>query len=251
MASTPFPPLARVVAALRRQAGGSTATAPLPAAPVRGQSERGEIVVNGQTIAKPYVLVTATHGSRQRCDLLISAIRQLASAGMGVSLVFAGRHTAYTRALMGFCKGLHMSGVHFTGAVADVDLERLHSEACAYADLALEPGATAGIAAAMAREVPVVAWRHAGSAALIDDGATGHLVTPLALDELAARIRALVSDPASARALARAARRRIEVASSSSTEATQASAFELMRLTSLARVAEAAIARREAEMGPS
>ena len=80
-------------------------------------------------------------------------------------------------------------------------------------DLFLLPSAqeSFGLAAleAMACEVPVVASRVGGLPEVIEDGVSGFLHPPDALDEMAASAVALLSDPALHEAMAEAARRRV------------------------------------------
>ena len=63
---------------------------------------------------------------------------------------------------------------------------------------------------AMACETPVVASAVGGITEVVNDGETGYLVPPARPDELAPAMRALLDDPARARAMGVAGRRRVE-----------------------------------------
>jgi glycogen synthase len=63
---------------------------------------------------------------------------------------------------------------------------------------------------AMACETPVVATDVGGIPEVVEDGVTGYLAPPSRPDRLAAALRRLLDDPAAARALGRAGRRRVE-----------------------------------------
>ena len=63
---------------------------------------------------------------------------------------------------------------------------------------------------AMACETPVVASAVGGILEVVEDGRTGLLVPPASPDDLAAAIRRVLDDPAFARVLGQAGRRRVE-----------------------------------------
>ncbi len=63
---------------------------------------------------------------------------------------------------------------------------------------------------AMAAGLPVVATDVGDVARLVDDGATGYLVSPQSPDELAAALRKLILDPERAREMGTAGRERVE-----------------------------------------
>ena len=62
----------------------------------------------------------------------------------------------------------------------------------------------------MACETAVVASAVGGIVEVVEDGKTGILLPPSRPDELAAAIRRLLDDPAQARAMGQAGRRRVE-----------------------------------------
>jgi glycosyltransferase involved in cell wall biosynthesis len=238
---------------------------PAPTGYARGDTETGEIAVNGTRIAKPYVLLTNRHYPQKRFDLVIAAMSRVAEAGTRSPLVITGGHTSYTRSLVKLAKGLGISDrVHFVGEVSEADLQRLYAEAAVYVYPAPEEDFGLGIVEAMTKEVPVVAWGHGGPTVTIEDGVSGHLATPYSVEDFAERIRSLLADPQAARAMGRAGRRRAEAEFSWATHAarlhvavrtaldgssslqTRARARALTRVTSIAAIADAAMAKSKA-----
>lgn len=237
---------------------------PAPAGYARADTERGEIEVNGRRIAKPYVLLTNRHYPQKRFDLVLTAMRLLRASGITPPLIVTGGHTAYTRSLIESCRGHLMDDqIHFVGEVSEGDLQRLYAEAAVYVYPSPEEDFGLGIVEAMTKEVPVVAWGHGGPTITVEHGVTGYLATPGAVEEFAAHIGTLLADPRAARAMGRAGRHRAETEFSwathaarlhvairetldgSSTLTTRARAGALMRLTSIAAIADAALATRE------
>ncbi len=101
---------------------------------------------------------------------------------------------------------------HFCSSVSDEELPRY----LALADVFAFPsqnrleGFGLAVAEAMACGLPVVTSDMPGVREVIDDGVHGRLVEPLLADDLAAKLRELLDDPARARAMGAAGRRRAE-----------------------------------------
>ena len=238
---------------------------PAPRKYVRGDTERGEIVLNGKSYPKPFVLLTNRHYPQKRFDLVLTAMRLLRAQGVTAPLIVTGGHTAYTKTLIESCR-LHgtLDQVHFVGEVGEADLQRLYAEAAVYVYPSPEEDFGLGIVEAMTKEVPIVAWSHGGPTITVEHGVTGYLAEPYSVEDYAARIGALLADPSAARAMGRAGRRRAETEFSwathaarlhvairaalegSSTLAARVRARALMRVTSMAAIADAAVARHDA-----
>jgi len=238
---------------------------PAPPAYVRGEFETGSIAVNGSSIPKPYVLLTNRHYPQKRFDLVIRAMERLSTVGIDVPLVVTGGATDYTSELIALRDRLGMrEHVLFIGEVSEPDLQRLYSEAAVYVYPSPEEDFGLGIVEAMAREVPVVAWAHGGPTVTVEDGVTGLLARPGSVDDFSKHIGTLLRDPETARAMGRAGRERAQTEFSwathaarlhvavrgtlegSSTLPARTRALALGRMTSIAAIADAALAGHEA-----
>lgn len=226
----------------------------------RGDVDAGDLVVNGQTITKPFVLLTNRHYPQKRFDHVIRAMGRLVASGVEAPLVITGGFTAHTPELRSLCEALDMSErVLFVGEVSEADLQRLYSEAAVYVYPSPEEDFGLGIVEAMAREVPVVAWGHGGPTITIEHGVTGFLARPYDVADFAGRIGTLLRDPAVRRTMGAAGRARANTEFSwaahaarlhvavrgalegTSTLPTRARALALGRVTSIAAIAESAL----------
>lgn len=238
---------------------------PAPHGYSRGDPDHGEIVLNGRRMTKPYVLLTNRHYPQKRFDLVLTAMRLLRASGIAPPLIVTGGHTAYTRSLIQSCRFHQIDDqIHFVGEVSEGELERLYAEAAVYVYPSPEEDFGLGIVEAMTKEVPVVAWGHGGPTVTVEHGVTGWLASPYSVEDFAERIGSLLRDPRAARAMGRAGRRRAETEFSwathaarlhvaihgalegSSTLPARARARALMRLTSIAAIADAAVAPHDA-----
>jgi sugar transferase (PEP-CTERM/EpsH1 system associated) len=96
--------------------------------------------------------------------------------------------------------------VSFLGQVKDVPA--LLGRAGLFVLSSITEGISLALLEAMACGLPVVATRVGGNAEVVADGETGRLVPPAQAKELAAAIAELLSDPAAARRMGEAGRRR-------------------------------------------
>ena len=95
--------------------------------------------------------------------------------------------------------------VHLLGHRDDVPRLLAAIDVCVHASIVAEPFGMV-IVEAMAARRPVIATRAGGPPEFVRDGETGFLVTPGSVDELEARLRALLADPALRRRVGEAAR---------------------------------------------
>jgi glycosyltransferase involved in cell wall biosynthesis len=184
----------------------------------QGYPNRMEVVRNGidGTHADPVRLVDGpavlhvgrlapVKGQRELIHAL-SALEGVHAVVVGVDLETGG---AYRRELESLAESLGVADrVVFAGYRDDVP------SLLAGADLFALPSHMEGlplvVLEAMAQARPVVATAVGGTPELVDDGATGLLVPRGDVPALTAALRALLDDPARARALGEAGRRRFE-----------------------------------------
>jgi glycosyltransferase involved in cell wall biosynthesis len=167
---------------------------------------KGNIIVNGCSIKKPFILVTNRHFSHKKFEFAIEAWKRLDRSD--VSLIITGRATEYTRKLQEQFKG--ELGLFFVGLVSERDLDRLYREAAVYVYPAPEEDFGMGIVEAMSRGAPVVAWGNAGPTGIISHGKDGYLARPFVISEMTASIQQLLEDFELADRLARAGREKVE-----------------------------------------
>jgi glycosyltransferase involved in cell wall biosynthesis len=177
---------------------------------VRGYFESGDVVVAGARIQKPYVLLTNRHYPQKRFDLALRAIAELAKQGHQARLVITGGFTGYTPQLLTLAEELGVADhVRFVGEVSEAELRRLYDGAAVYVYPSPEEDFGLGVIEAMARGVPVVAWRYGGPTVTVRDGETGFLAEPYSVQDYACKIAALIADPARNREMGAAAARHV------------------------------------------
>ncbi len=177
---------------------------------------RRELGLEGRRV----VAFTGRLVAHKGVDVILQALRELPP---DVSLVVVGRGPR----LVDLERLARRVGVAeralFCPSVSDDDLPRYLALANVFAfpsQNRLE-GFGLAVAEAMACGLPVVTSDMPGVREVIDDGVHGFLVQPLLADDLAAKIRILLDDPALARRLGEAARRRAETSYSLSQVAGQ------------------------------
>jgi glycosyltransferase involved in cell wall biosynthesis len=138
--------------------------------------------------------------------VLIEAVHQLVQRGLDLGLTIVGQGPEQHR-LQQFATQLGMADrVEFTGALNAIETRRHFEGASVFALTSFAEGIPVVLMEAMALGVPCVASRVTGVPELIEDGVTGHLVSPGDAEEAADAIARVLSDPAGARAMTAAAR---------------------------------------------
>ena len=181
---------------------------PAGAALVEGDADRarGDIVVNGARIRKPFVLLTNRHFPQKRFEYAIEALDHPELARRGTELVISGQATAYTARLRRLVASRGLAErVRFVGLASEADLARLYAAAACYVYPSPEEDFGMGVVEAMAAATPVVAWDHAGPTGTMVQGQTGYLVPAGDVAAFAERVAEIVTDEPLARRLGRAA----------------------------------------------
>ena len=177
---------------------------------VRGFFESGTLAIAGTKVSKPYVLLTNRHYPQKRFDFALRAIAELASQGRRAELVITGGFTGYTPQLAKLSEELGVADlVRFVGEVTEADLRRLYDEAAVYVYPSPEEDFGLGLVEAMARGIPVVAWRFGGPTVTVRHGETGLLADPYSVQDYACKIAMLLDDPEMNRAMGAAAAKHV------------------------------------------
>jgi glycosyltransferase involved in cell wall biosynthesis len=141
-------------------------------------------------------------------DILLSAMREVVREVPAARLLIAGEGTQ-RRALEGFAQDLGVAEhVEFLGQRSDV--AQLMAGCALFVHAARWEGFGLVMLEAMAAEVAIVATAVGGVVEIVVDGETGTLVPGDDPRALASAILALLREPARARAMAAAGRRRLE-----------------------------------------
>ena len=176
----------------------------------RADFEGGALSVNGFRIRKPYVLLTNRHYPQKRFDFAIRAMAELWRGGAEAPLVVPGDFTGYTAQLRELVRELKVEDrVLFLGVITEAELERLYAEAAVYVYPSPEEDFGMGTIEAMAKAVPVVAWRHGGPTVTVADGETGFLALPYSVEDYAEKMALLLADVELNRRMGDAAIRRV------------------------------------------
>ena len=135
--------------------------------------------------------------------LLVDAVHALVERGRDVALTVVGdgpsrEHLHAQAARLGLG-----DRVEWVGALGQDEIRDAYARADVFCLPSFAEGVPVVLMEAMAMEVPVVATRIAGIPELIEDGASGLLVTPARADELADALGRLVDDPRAAGAARR------------------------------------------------
>jgi glycogen synthase len=173
----------------------------------RRTGERGALERLG--VREPYVLFVGRISEQKGLFDLLEAARAL-EKGVMVVICAATPDTPELEAR--FARAVtELPSVHWIPAMLDVaDVVELYSHAALFVCPSVyEPFGLINLEA-MACETAVVASRVGGIVEVVEAGVTGLLVAPGSPSELAAAITSLLADPARARAMGVAGRRRVE-----------------------------------------
>ena len=173
----------------------------------RRTAERGALDRLG--VREPYVLFVGRISEQKGLFHLIEAARAL-PASVQVVLCAAAPDTPELAARLGEAVGGRSAIRLIPEMLGVADVVQLYSHASLFVCPSVyEPFGLINLEA-MACEIPVVASAVGGIPEVVEDGQTGVLVPPGRPDELAQAMRALLDDPARARAMGAAGRRRVE-----------------------------------------
>ena len=167
---------------------------------------------------KRVILTVARLDQRKGHDVVLRALARLDAPDVVYLIAGRGREEARLRALAGAC-GV-ADRVRFAGFIPEADLAGVYNlcDVFAMPNRVTEGTALAGdvegfgisFVEAGACGKPVVAGRSGGAVEAVLDGETGLLVDPRSDQETAEAIQRLLEDPAEARRLGEAGRRRAE-----------------------------------------
>jgi starch synthase len=160
-------------------------------------------------VREPYVLFVGRISEQKGLFHLVEAARELSPA-VQVVLCAAAPDTPELEARLGRAVAGHPAIRWIPEMLAVPDVVQLYSHAALFVCPSVyEPFGLINLEA-MACETPVVASAVGGIVEVVEDGRTGVLVPPGRPDELARAMRSLLGDPARARAMGAAGRRRVE-----------------------------------------
>jgi glycosyltransferase involved in cell wall biosynthesis len=140
-------------------------------------------------------------------DLLLKAVARLRRREVGVDVVGDGPGLPLAKALARRLGILPL--VSFHGWQRDVGVFYRRASVVVVPSRLAEPFGIVGIEA-MSHARPTVAFAVGGIPDWLEDGVTGFLVTPYDVDQMAARLAALIHTPDLARRLGEAGRRRVQ-----------------------------------------
>jgi glycosyltransferase involved in cell wall biosynthesis len=158
------------------------------------------------------VLCVARLAPQKGLDILVRAIGALVAGGTDAQLTIVGSGPLEV-SLRRSAERLGIAGrVSFTGAVGQDDMAGYYAKADVFCLPSLAEGLPVVLMEAMATGRPVVATRIMGIPELVDEGASGFLVAPGDIDELAGALGELAGSPALRERFGRAGRLKVEEA---------------------------------------
>jgi glycosyltransferase involved in cell wall biosynthesis len=146
---------------------------------------------------------------RKNTIVLVEALARLVSRGIDARLRLAGSvsEPAYGRRLEERIQALSLGGrVERLGSLPSAAIREELARATVFALASLEENAPMGVAESMAMGVPVVTSNRCGMPYMVQDGATGFLVDPLDVEDVADRLQRVLTDGARRTAMEERAR---------------------------------------------
>lgn len=157
---------------------------------------KGQIVINGHTPQKPYILYTSRHEPWKRFDWAIEIMGQVIKKYPDVRLVIPGAETTITPKLRDLSAKLGIADrVIFTGTIKDKSLWDLYENAFLYIFTSPKEDLGVVVEEAQAAGTPVVAWNAGGPTVTVVNNKTGYLCTPYNKAEMAEKIISLLNNP--------------------------------------------------------
>jgi glycosyltransferase involved in cell wall biosynthesis len=145
-------------------------------------------------------IFTAAVVSRRKNTLgLVEAFARVRQAGVDATLRLAGSvvEPEYERLVLERIRELGLlPHVTWLGSIAAAQVAQELRRASVFALVSREENSPLGIEEAMAAGVPVVTSNRCGMPYMVKDGVTGYLVDPEDSDDIAARLTAILRDPA-------------------------------------------------------
>ncbi len=157
----------------------------------------------------PHILCVGRLVALKGHPLLVSACAELHARGIPARLTLVGEGPERSR--LESLARRHGIGDHvrFTGAVGQDEIRDLYRSADVFCLPSLSEGLPVVLMEAMALGVPVLSTRIMGIPELIEDGRSGLLVSPGRVDQVAAALERLLTDPELRARLAAGAREKV------------------------------------------
>jgi glycogen synthase len=188
-------------------------------------------------VRRPYVLFVGRITDQKGIFHLLEAAAKL-PPDMQVVLCASAPDTPEIEARLRRAVGQHPNVRWINSMVPVEEVVQLYSHAAVFACPSVyEPFGLINLEA-MACETPVVASAVGGILEVVEDGISGYLVPPGRPDDLAAALRRVLDDPAAARAMGQAGRRRVEERFSWASVAARTEALYAEAIADFRRTAE-------------
>jgi glycosyltransferase involved in cell wall biosynthesis len=176
------------------------------AAGLQAPPDDPERVLAPLKLPRPYLLYVGTLEPRKNLVRLVRAYRRVSATGTPHALVLAGPRGWHDEKLL---REIALPGpgrVLLTGARSPAELDAIYRQAAAFVYPALYEGFGLPVLEAMARGVPTICSNTSSLPEVAGDSAVG--VNPASVEEMAAAIERVLTDPVLADRLADAGRER-------------------------------------------